>query len=151
MTSSCRYVCRQEERGERIASKRRDLPSEESLAVFEKLVKGDPSVRHWCLRAKMDMSSDNGTLRDPVLYRGNDTPHHKTGTKYKCYPTYDFVCPIVDALEGVTHALRSLEYADRDAQYAQLQEMLGLRKVRIWGFSKLNFVYTVLSKRKLLW
>jgi glutamyl-tRNA synthetase len=141
----------QEERGNRQESKRRGMAPEESLAWFEKLVKGDPTAKHWCLRAKLDMSSDNGTLRDPVLYRGNDTPHHKTGTRYKCYPTYDFVCPIVDSIEGVTHALRTLEYVDRDAQYAKLQDLMGLRKVRIYGFSKLNFVYTVLSKRKLQW
>lgn len=69
----------------------------------------------------------------------------------RVYPTYDFACPIVDAIEGVTHTLRTTEYHDRDAQFYWFIEALGLNRPYIWAYSRLNMTHTVLSKRKLTW
>lgn len=105
----------------------------------------------WCMRVKLDMQSPVKCLRDPVFYRIKREPHHRTGTKFKAYPTYDFACPIVDSIEGVTHCLRTIEYHDRNYLYDWVQEKLGLRKVIIYDYSRLNLVSTVLSKRSLKW
>lgn len=86
-----------------------------------------------------------------MFYRIKKEPHHRTGSKFKAYPTYDFACPIVDSLEDVTHAMRTIEYHDRNAMYEWVQEKLGLRKVILYDYSRLNLVSTVLSKRTLKW
>jgi glutamyl-tRNA synthetase len=136
-------------RMEGIASARRDLAPEECLARFEEMKKGTPDGKKWCIRAKISVDNPNKAMRDPVIYRCNDQPHHRTGSTWKIYPTYDFCCPIVDSIEGVTHALRTTEYNDRDAQYQWFIKTLKLRNVYNWNFARLNFVRTLLSKRKL--
>lgn len=139
------------ERMDGIASKRRDSTVEESLARFAEMKTGSEEGQRWCIRAKMSVDNPNKAMRDPVVYRCNTLPHHRTGDKWKIYPTYDFACPVVDSLEGVTHALRTNEYRDRNPQYSWMIEALGIRPVKIWDFSRLNFIYTLLSKRKLHW
>jgi len=103
----------------------------------------------YCIRAKIDMKEQRKSLRDPVIYRCNDIPHQRTKDKYKVYPCYDFACSLVDSLEGVTHAMRTSEYKDHDSLYKWIQEKAKVRIVRLEDFARLNFVNTVLSKRKL--
>ena len=138
-----------DERMKGIASKRREANVEQNLAHFEEMKKGTDEGVKWCIRAKMSVDNPNKAMRDPVIYRCNLLPHHRTGDKWKIYPTYDFCCPVVDSMEGVTHALRTIEYRDRNPQYNWMIEALDLRKVHIWDFSRMNFIRTLLSKRKL--
>lgn len=140
-----------EQRGAGIKSERRDRSIEENLRVFDEMKKGSEEGLRNCVRAKISVDANNKTLRDPVVYRCNPTPHARTGDKWKMYPTYDFCCPVVDSIEGVTHALRTIEYRDRNEQYEWMLKALNLRHVHVWDFSRINFVRTLLSKRKLQW
>ncbi|KAG6751438.1 hypothetical protein POTOM_043626 [Populus tomentosa] len=141
----------QKERMDGIESKCRSNSVEENLKLWKEMIKGSERGLQCCVRGKLDMQDPNKSLRDPVYYRCNPVPHHRIGSKYKIYPTYDFACPFVDSVEGITHALRSSEYHDRNAQYDRIQADMGLRKVHIYEFSRLNMVYTILSKRHLRW
>src|SRR6266516_5245964 len=137
-----------DERMNGIKSKCRDASVQDNLIHFEEMKAGSGS--RWCIRAKISVDDNNKALRDPVIYRCNvEQPHHRTGTTWKIYPTYDFCAPILDSIEGVTHALRTNEYRDRNPQYTWMQEALGLRKVAIYDFARMNFMRTLLSKRKL--
>lgn len=138
-----------EERTKKIESACRSNSIEKNLEIFDLLLAG--KADEYCVRAKIDMKSNNGCMRDPVMARASSIPHHRTGTKYKAYPTYDFACPAVDSIEGVTHVLRTNEYADRIPQYQWVLKALGWAPLEIYEYSRLNLEYTVLSKRKLTW
>jgi len=141
-----------QQRMDGIESTSRSLPRDEHLRRWAEMVKGSEYGQKCVLRAKISMTHKNKCMRDPAMYRCKvGKLHHKTGDKYKVYPTYDFACPIVDSVEGVTHALRTTEYKDRDEQYKWFISKLGIRPVEIWSYSRLNMRYTVLSKRKLKW
>ncbi|XP_055363257.1 bifunctional glutamate/proline--tRNA ligase isoform X4 [Betta splendens] len=140
-----------QEREQRIESKCRNNTVEKNMQMWSEMQAGTQYGQTCCMRAKIDMNSNNGCLRDPTLYRCKNTPHPRTGNSYNVYPTYDFACPIVDSLEGVTHALRTTEYHDRDEQFYWIINALRLRKPYIWEYARLNLNNTVLSKRKLTW
>lgn len=138
-----------EERMAKTESAHRNDSIEDSLAHFQEMEQGTAEGTKWYIRAKIDMSSVNGRMRDPVIYRCSPEPHHRTGSKWKMYPTYDFACPIVDAEEGITHALRTTEYNDANEQYQWFIKTMNLRPVHNWNFARLAFTQTFLSKRKL--
>lgn len=128
----------------------RDRPIEESLGLFERMKKGEFEDGRMTLRAKIDLSSGNFNLRDPVIYRINHKPHHRTGNKWCIYPMYDFAHPIEDAIEGVTHSLCTLEFEAHRPLYNWVIENIDLpAKPRQIEFARLGINNSVMSKRKL--
>ncbi|CAF2042582.1 unnamed protein product [Rotaria magnacalcarata] len=140
-----------QQRDKRQESVNRNNSVEKNLQLWSDMIAGNEQGQKCCVRLKIDMNSNNGCMRDPTIYRCKPEEHVRTGNKYKVYPTYDFACPIVDCIEGVTHALRTTEYHDRDEQYYWILDALGLRKPFIYEYARLNMQFTVLSKRKLTW
>jgi glutamyl-tRNA synthetase len=141
------------ERADGDASKCRDQTVEENMAIWQEMCKSEPNaeLRKYCVRGKIDFKNTNKCLRDPVFYRFSDEVHHRVGNKFRIFPTYDFACPIVDSIEGITHCLRTNEYSDRIPMYKWVQKAANLREVTIYEFSRLNLIHTVLSKRNLKW
>ena len=137
------------EREARTESKNRNNSVDKNLKLWNEMKAATDAGMKCALRAKINMASDNGCLRDPTIYRCKPEKHPATGDKFKVYPTYDFACPIVDSIEGVTHSLRTTEYMDRDDQFNWFIDALGLRKPHIWAYARLNLTNTVMSKRKL--
>ena len=129
----------------------RDRPIEESLDLFERMKNGEFEEGRYTLRAKIDLSSGNFNMRDPVLYRIRYIEHHRQGTKWCIFPMYDFAHPIQDALEGITHSLCSLEYEDHRPLYDWVVSNVSIPgiKPRQIEFARLGINYTVMSKRKL--
>jgi glutamyl-tRNA synthetase len=127
-----------DQRKSRKPSDRRDMNIDDMLSHFAAMHSGSPGGQKWCLHARNDYASFNGALRDPVIYRCNDAPHHRTGTTWYTYPTYDFCAPILDAIDGVTLAYRTTEYCDRNAKYYWFQDALGLQRVPIYNFCDLT-------------
>jgi len=142
-----------EERMNGIKSAKRDTSIEENLKIWEEMQGDNPSaeIKKYCIRGKIDYQNANKCLRDPVFYRFTEEKHDRCPENYHLFPTYDFACPCIDSIEGVTHAMRANEYSDRIAMYEWVQNTLKLRKVNIYEFSRLNLIQTVLSKRYLKW
>jgi glutaminyl-tRNA synthetase len=130
----------------------RERTIKENLDLFERMNKGEFEEGSRVLRARIDMSSPNMHMRDPIIYRILKTPHHRTGDKWKVYPMYDFAHGQSDYFEGVTHSLCTLEFEVHRPLYDWLIDQLktGDYRPRQIEFNRLNLTYTVMSKRKLL-
>ena len=134
----------------------RNRPVEESLELFEKMNSGSVPEGAMGLRAKIDMANPNMHFRDPIIYRIINKDHHRTGSKWRAYPMYDFAHGQSDYFEGVTHSICTLEFVPHRPLYDffidELKEGKDLEdnRPRQYEFNRLNLTYTVMSKRKLL-
>ena len=128
----------------------RDRSVEENLKLFQEMKEGKYKEGEKILRAKIDMASPNMLFRDPIMYRINFTPHHRTGTKWCIYPMYDYAHGESDSIEGITHSICTLEFDVHRPLYNWFIEQLGIFHSHQYEFARLNLTYTVMSKRKLL-
>lgn len=134
-----------------IESPFRNRPIEENLDLFEKMRKGAFEDGKHVLRAKIDMTSPNLLMRDPVLYRIRKVAHHRTGNTWCIYPMYDFAHCLSDSIEGITHSICTLEFENNRPLYDWVLDELRLAiHPQQIEFARLNLTYTVLSKRKLI-
>ena len=133
----------------------RDRPIEENLRLFRQMNTPEAVEGSMVLRAKLDMANPNMHFRDPIIYRIIQIPHHRTGTKWHCYPMYDFAHGQSDYFEGVTHSICTLEFVphrplyDKFVDFLQEKEGQTAYRPRQIEFNRLNLTYTVMSKRKL--
>lgn len=131
-------------------SKYRNRSVEENLDLFERMKNGEFGDGEHVLRAKIDMTSPNMNLRDPILYRIRHAVHHRTGNKWCIYPMYDWAHGQSDSIEGITHSICTLEFENHRPLYDWFIEELGIHHPRQIEFARLNLSYTIMSKRKLL-
>lgn len=129
----------------------RNRTVEENLDLFKRMTQGEFDTGEKTLRAKIDMSSPNLNMRDPIIYRILKQPHHRTGDKWCVYPMYDFAHPISDAAEKVTFSLCTLEFEDHRPLYDwPLKELNWPEAPRQIEFARMNLSYTITSKRRCL-
>ena len=132
------------------ASPFRDRSIEENLQLFQEMKEGKYKDGEKVLRAKIDLSSPNMHMRDPIMYRIKHTSHHRTGDAWCIYPMYDFAHGQSDSIENISHSICTLEFEVHRPLYNWYIEQLGIHPSRQFEFARLNLTYTVMSKRKLL-
>jgi len=128
----------------------RNRSAEENLDLFRRMRKGKFEEGQKVLRGKINMADPNLLMRDPVFYRMKKAQHHRTGDKWRIYPTYDFTHCICDSIEGITHSICTLEFDVHRPLYDWILDELGIHHSQQIEFARLNLSHTILSKRKLL-
>jgi len=128
----------------------RNRPADENLDLFRRMRAGEFEDGARTLRAKINMSSGNINMRDPVIYRIQRSTHHRTGDQWCIYPMYDYAHCISDSIEKITHSLCTLEFEDHRPLYDWFLDEIGVFHPQQIEFARLNLSYTVMSKRKLL-
>jgi len=128
----------------------RERTVEENLDLFERMRKGEFGNGEKTLRAKIDMTSPNINLRDPIMYRIVHESHQRQGETWCIYPTYDWAHGLEDSIEGITHSICTLEFENHRPLYDWYLNELGVYHPQQIEFARLNLNYTVMSKRKLL-
>jgi len=147
------YVCEcspetiKQNRRERIGCPCRNKPPIQNLREFERMIDGQYKGGERFVRYTGDMSSFNTVMRDPALFRIVEKPHYRQGDKYLVWPIYDFVAPILDSIEGITHAVRSKEYELRDELYEAILNDFDLRKPILIHISRLQIKGNTTQKR----
>lgn len=127
----------------------RNRDIEENSDLFHRMKKGEFSNGEKVLRAKIDMAHPNLNMRDPIIYRILQAPHHRTGNDWCIYPMYDWAHGLEDSIEGITHSICTLEFEDHRPLYDWFLDQLGVHHPRQIEFARLNLNYTIMSKRKL--
>ncbi|KAI9726713.1 MAG: Glutaminyl-tRNA synthetase [Cirrosporium novae-zelandiae] len=138
------------EKGERYACEHRERPIEESLAEFRGMRDGKYKAQEASLRMKQDLTDGNPQMWDLTAYRVVEREHHRTGDKWRIYPTYDFTHCLCDSFENITHSLCTTEFINSRVSYEWLCDALELYKPMQREYGRLNITGTVLSKRKIL-
>jgi glutaminyl-tRNA synthetase len=128
----------------------RNRSVDENLDLFRRMRAGEFPDGTKTLRAKIDMSSGNVNMRDPVMYRIKHADHHRSGSKWRIYPMYDFTHGQSDSIEGITHSICTMEYEDHRPLYDWYIDELDIYHPHQYEFARLNLSHTVLSKRRLL-
>ncbi|MCX6778483.1 MAG: glutamate--tRNA ligase family protein [Candidatus Micrarchaeota archaeon] len=127
----------------------RSAPTDQNMQKWKGMLDGSVKKGEVAIRLKGDMSSLNTAMRDPTMFRIIESEHYRQGNKYRVWPSYDFQAPVLDSLNGVTHAMRTKEYELRDEMYYKILDMLGMRKPILVEFSRLSIKGMPISKRLL--
>ncbi len=133
-----------------MANRYRDRTVEENLHLFDGMRSGQYADGEKVLRAKVDLSSPNMQMRDPIIYRIKKAHHHRTGNQWCIYPMYDFAHGQSDSIENITHSICTLEFIPHRPLYDWFIEKLDIFPSHQYEFARLNLSFTVMSKRKLL-